>query len=300
MTEVIVSTDGSALGNPNGPMGWGWAEHVQPESSIASSTGKDCDAGGATNGTNQIGELCAVLEALRTHRGTYNLTIETDSQYAINCSTTWIHNWKRNGWKNSKKEPVKNAEIIKAIDFELNNREGNVKFVWVKGHAGNVYNEKVDDLARGFAEKCGKGRVEGYLPLEGWKSLINSEYSEGLDVPAAIQDTLDGKTATLSPTTTSKTKQEDSTEIATATAATITTAPTHTPLVDQPLFNESNESLAEELIARLNIATERFDLAAARLESASTHMDEAVSKLDEAIKRFDDTNWNNNLQDTLF
>ena len=89
---ITVSTDGSALGNPNGPMGW-----VGPitNSRRAAKPGHhhegDCDAGGATNGTNQIGELCAVLEALRAHPGSEPLVIETDSQYAINCSTTWVH-----------------------------------------------------------------------------------------------------------------------------------------------------------------------------------------------------------------
>ena len=77
---ITVSTDGSALGNPNGPMGWGWADH---ELATGGKPGhhhdSDCDAGGATNGTNQIGELCAVLEALRAHPGSEPLVIETDS-----------------------------------------------------------------------------------------------------------------------------------------------------------------------------------------------------------------------------
>ena len=130
---ITVSTDGSALGNPNGPMGWGWADH---ELATGGKPGhhhdSDCDAGGATNGTNQIGELCAVLEALRAHPGSEPLVIETDSQYAINCSTTWVHGWKKNGWKNSQKKPVKNADLIRAIDAEISKRPGPVKFVWVK------------------------------------------------------------------------------------------------------------------------------------------------------------------------
>ena len=117
---ITVSTDGSALGNPNGPMGWGWADH---ELATGGKPGHhhegDCDAGGATNGTNQIGELCAVLEALRAHPGSEPLVIETDSQYAINCSTTWVHGWKKNGWKNSQKKPVKNADLIRAIDAQM-------------------------------------------------------------------------------------------------------------------------------------------------------------------------------------
>ena len=191
---IVVSTDGSALGNPNGSMGWAWADHTDEAGNASEHHhAGNADAGGATNGTNQIGELCAVLEALRAHPGSEPLTIESDSQYAINCATTWIHGWKKNGWKNSKKEPVKNADLIRAIDAEITKREGAVKFVWVKGHAGNAGNEKVDTLARGYAEDCRSGVNSGYLPLEGWKSLLSSEYAEGTDVPSDAKMLLEGK-----------------------------------------------------------------------------------------------------------
>ena len=196
---IVVSTDGSALGNPNGPMGWAWADHAQ-HAGDGGEPGHDhdahgYDAGGATNGTNQIGELCAVLQALRTHPGPQPLTIETDSQYAINCSTTWVKGWKKNGWRNAQKKPVKNAELIKAIDAEIAKRPGPVKFVWVKGHAGNAGNELVDELARTYAGDCRSGARDGYLPIEGWRSLIASEYARGLDVPPDVQLVLDGHAA---------------------------------------------------------------------------------------------------------
>ncbi|KAB8288071.1 ribonuclease H [Bifidobacterium ramosum] len=190
---ITVSTDGSALGNPNGPMGWAWADHTPHAGGRPGHEhGGDCDAGGATNGTNQIGELCAVLEALRTHPGAEPLVIETDSQYAINCSTKWVHGWKKNGWKNSQRKPVKNAALIKAIDAELSRRAGSVKFVWVKGHAGNAGNEKVDELARTYAGDCRSGVRDGYLPKEGWESLLASEYAKGTDVPADARMLMDG------------------------------------------------------------------------------------------------------------
>ncbi|NEG95209.1 ribonuclease HI [Bifidobacterium sp. SMB2] len=190
---ITVSTDGSALGNPNGPMGWAWADHeVDAGGRPGHEHPGDCDAGGATNGTNQIGELCAVLEALRAHPGEEPLVIETDSQYAINCSTKWVHGWKRNGWKNSQKKPVKNAQLVKAIDAEISRRAGSVKFVWVKGHAGNAGNEKVDELARTYAGDCRSKARDGYLPKEGWQSLLGSDYSKGTDVPADAQMLLDG------------------------------------------------------------------------------------------------------------
>ncbi|MDD6461208.1 MAG: ribonuclease HI [Bifidobacteriaceae bacterium] len=190
MSTITVSTDGSALGNPNGAMGWAWADHV----------GGGCDAGGAGNGTNQIGELCAVLQALRTHKGADTLVIESDSQYAIKCSTVWLNSWKRNGWHNSQKKPVKNATIIKAIDYEISHREGPVKFHWVKGHAGNEFNEKCDMLARGFAQQCKEHGSAGFLPIEGWVDLIASPYASRLKVPDDVRDALRGGEATVSQT----------------------------------------------------------------------------------------------------
>lgn len=102
-------------------MGWAWADHEQNAGGKPGHKHDDhgYDAGGATNGTNQIGELCAVLEALRAHPGPEPLLIESDSQYAINCSTKWVKGWKKNGWKNSQKKPVKNKELIQAIDREI-------------------------------------------------------------------------------------------------------------------------------------------------------------------------------------
>ncbi|WP_288271674.1 ribonuclease H [uncultured Bifidobacterium sp.] len=191
---ITVSTDGSALGNPNGPMGWAWADHTPHAGGTPGHEHEgDCDAGGASNGTNQIGELCAVLEALRAHPGAEPLTIESDSQYAINCSTAWVRGWKKNGWKNSKGQPVKNRELIKAIDREISQRPGPVKFVWVKGHNNNPGNEKVDHLAHGYAGDCRSGVKPGYLPLEGWQSLLASEYAKGTTVPEDAQMLMDGK-----------------------------------------------------------------------------------------------------------
>lgn len=306
---IVVSTDGSALRNPNGPMGWAWVEHTTRESGILSISGKDHDCGGASNGTNQIGELCAVLQALRSHPGDYDLIIETDSQYAINCSTTWLKGWKKNGWKNSKKEPVKNADVIKAIDRELSARKGSVKFLWVKGHAGNYYNERTDDLARGFATKAGEGRIEGYLPEEGWDALLSSPYAQGVVRPqpartyaamaesgammsdaANVQETIKiSDSSTLASSASLPSISEVSAPSSSASA-----------IVDQPLFAESHDLISEDVISRLNSATERFDVASERLEAAIERANIVITKLDEAVKRFDDTSWKRNHQQTLF
>lgn len=223
---IVVSTDGSALGNPNGPMGWAWADHDKNAGGTAGHEHDDhgYDAGGATNGTNQIGELCAVLEALRAHPGSEPLLIESDSQYAINCSTTWVKGWKKNGWKNSQKKPVKNVELVKAIDREISQRPGPVNFKWVKGHAGNEGNELVDELARTYAGDCRSGARDGYLPIEGWQSLLGSEYARGTDVPPDVQLVLDGKA--------------DATSLRKPVAADPNTAPGGTPHQVKPSLEE--------------------------------------------------------------
>ena len=228
---ITVSTDGSALGNPNGPMGWAWADHAKNTGDTPEHNHDEhgYDAGGATNGTNQIGELCAVLQALRAHPGSEPLVIETDSQYAINCSTTWVRGWKKNGWKNSQKKPVKNAELIKAIDAEISKRAGSVEFHWVKGHSGNEGNELVDELARTYASDCRSGARDGYLPIEGWRSLLASEYAHGADVPPDVQLVLDGKGQAVEQRVKPAVKRAAQQAAAPATATGDATAPTTAP-----------------------------------------------------------------------
>ncbi|MBD8506843.1 ribonuclease HI [Hoyosella sp. G463] len=133
---MTVSTDGSCLKNPGGAIGWAWVNHSGDRSS-----------GGASSGTNQIAELMALLEAIRSHPGPEPLLVESDSQYAIKCVSVWLAGWKRNGWRTAAGSPVKNAELIQSIDAAIADREGPVRFQWVRGHAGNEFNEIADELA---------------------------------------------------------------------------------------------------------------------------------------------------------
>jgi ribonuclease HI len=133
---IIVSTDGSCLRNPGGAIGWAWVNHQGPRAS-----------GGAPSGTNQIAELCALLEAVRAHPGPEPLVIESDSQYAIRCASQWLPAWRRNGWRTSAGAPVKNLEIIQQIDRTIAERSGPVRFRWVRGHVGDAFNEIADALA---------------------------------------------------------------------------------------------------------------------------------------------------------
>jgi ribonuclease HI len=152
---IIVSTDGSCLRNPGGAIGWAWVDH----------DGGRFDSGGAASGTNQIAELTAVLNAVGAHPGDEPLLIESDSQYAIRCSSEWLDGWKRKGWRTASGGPVKNLGLVQAIDAAITGRGGPVRFRWVRGHVGNPFNERADELAGIAAQDwaAGRGEVGGTL-----------------------------------------------------------------------------------------------------------------------------------------
>ena len=139
---ITAAVDGSSLGNP-GPAGWAWV------------VSEDCwDAGGWPSGTNNLGELNAVLELLKATAqaglADEELHILADSQYAINVISKWSPGWKKRGWVKADKKPIKNLELIQEIDRAMQGRI--VTFEWVKGHAGHPLNERADDAARSCAE----------------------------------------------------------------------------------------------------------------------------------------------------
>ncbi|GAA3794094.1 ribonuclease H family protein [Cellulomonas soli] len=144
---ITVSTDGSCLRNPGGAIGWAWINHDGAHAS-----------GGETSGTNQIAELKAVLEAIHAHPGDVPLTIESDSQYAIKCASEWVHGWKRKGWRTASGSPVQNLALVQAIDRAITGRPGGVAFTWVRGHRGNHFNERADELAGTAAREAQAGR----------------------------------------------------------------------------------------------------------------------------------------------
>lgn len=131
---TTVYTDGACHGNP-GPGGWAWA--VAPD-------GEMYGCGGARHTTNQRMEITAVLEALRSLPG--ELVIVSDSTYVVHCfRDKWFEKWLRNGWRNSKKEPVANVDLWRPlIDLYLERRP---TMRWVKGHSGDPMNDLVDRLA---------------------------------------------------------------------------------------------------------------------------------------------------------
>ena len=151
---ITAAVDGSSLGNP-GPAGWAWV------------ISEDCwDAGGWPSGTNNLGELNAVLELLNATAQAglagEDLHILADSQYAINVISKWSPGWKKRGWVKADKKPIKNLELIQEIDRAMQGRT--VTFEWVKGHAGHPLNERADDAARSCAEAYRDGRTIPHGP----------------------------------------------------------------------------------------------------------------------------------------
>ena len=142
MTAFFAYTDGACSGNP-GPGGWGAllqakdGDRVVKERSLS---------GGEALTTNNRMELLAAINALEALGRPTDITIVTDSTYVKNGVTSWIHGWKRNGWKTSAKKPVKNDDLWKRLD-EAQSRHS-VTWEWVKGHAGHPENERADELAR--------------------------------------------------------------------------------------------------------------------------------------------------------
>jgi ribonuclease HI len=138
MEKVIIYTDGACSGNP-GPGGWG---------TILMYNGNKKEISGAKNNTtNNVMELTAALEGLKMLKFPCEVELYSDSAYLVNSfSQGWIYNWKKNNWKTASKEPVKNKEIWEEI-YNLTQIH-KVKFIKVKGHADNEFNNRCDEMAR--------------------------------------------------------------------------------------------------------------------------------------------------------
>ncbi|MDR1931100.1 MAG: ribonuclease HI [Treponema sp.] len=150
-----IYTDGGCAGNP-GPGGWAYVvvrQTFQGASVLAEAKGAE----GAT--TNNRMELLAVISALKALGGFEDvprqITVHTDSQYVQKGITEWIHTWKKNAWRTSDKKPVKNQDLWKELDALAG--EFILRWQWVRGHAGNVYNERCDQLAQEAISAYTKG-----------------------------------------------------------------------------------------------------------------------------------------------
>ncbi|MBI5251432.1 MAG: ribonuclease HI [Desulfomonile tiedjei] len=141
-TTVEVFTDGACSGNP-GPGGWGALMRYKGVEKQLS--------GGEANTTNNRMEMIAAIRALEALKRPSKVKITTDSQYLMKGITEWIHNWKKRGWINSQRQPVKNADLWKRLDSLVSKHD--VEWSWVRGHNSHVENELVDSLARQALKK---------------------------------------------------------------------------------------------------------------------------------------------------
>ncbi|AWH89707.1 ribonuclease HI [Limnobaculum parvum] len=152
LKQVEIFTDGSCLGNP-GPGGYGAIlRYKQHEKTLSA---------GYFLTTNNRMELLAAITALESLTASCQVSLSTDSQYVRQGIMSWIHNWKKRGWKTADKKPVKNVDLWQRLDQAIIRH--NVEWHWVKGHAGHEENERCDQLARTAAEQPTL-TDEGYAP----------------------------------------------------------------------------------------------------------------------------------------
>jgi len=142
LKHVEIYTDGACRGNP-GPGGWG---------ALLRYNGHERELwGGEAETTNNRMELTAAIEALRALNRPCRVELFTDSQYVRMGITDWLAGWKRRGWKNASKKPVKNQDLWQALDAETGRHQ--IRWHWVKGHSGHPENDRADALAnRGIDE----------------------------------------------------------------------------------------------------------------------------------------------------
>jgi ribonuclease HI len=145
MKKVQLITDGACIGNP-GPGGWAFVLRHGPHK-------REC-YGSEPHTTNNRMELSAAVEGLRALKEPCEVEIVTDSQYLKNGITTWIHNWKRNGWRTSDKKPVVNQDLWLALDEEVARHR--TEWTWTKGHASHPDNNRCDELATRAAREQGR------------------------------------------------------------------------------------------------------------------------------------------------
>ena len=146
MTDVTIYTDGACKGNP-GPGGWG--------ALLRAGAAERELFGGEPLTTNNRMELTAVIEGLSALTRRCRVDVYTDSEYVRNGITSWIHGWRARGWKTADRKPVKNVDLWQRLD-QLNGSH-EVRWHWVRGHAGDPGNERADQLANRGVESVMRG-----------------------------------------------------------------------------------------------------------------------------------------------
>ncbi|WP_040464581.1 ribonuclease HI [Erythrobacter sp. NAP1] len=146
MKHVEIFTDGACKGNP-GPGGWGALLRLGKHEKELS--------GGEADTTNNRMELTAAIEGLRALIEPCKVDLYSDSKYVIDGITKWVHGWKKRGWVNASKKPVRNSDLWHDLIDVTSRHE--VSWHWVKGHSGHTENERVDQLASDEADRVARG-----------------------------------------------------------------------------------------------------------------------------------------------
>lgn len=143
--KVEIYTDGACKGNP-GPGGWGVLLRYKDKEKTLH--------GGEAHTTNNRMELMAAIKALESLKLPCEIDLYTDSEYLRQGMLSWMAGWKKKGWKNSKKEPVKNVDLWVKLDELASLHQ--ISWHWVKGHSGHIENDRVDALANLGVETFGQ------------------------------------------------------------------------------------------------------------------------------------------------
>ncbi|MFT4259635.1 ribonuclease H family protein [Microbacterium sp.] len=215
---ITAAADGSALGNP-GPNGWAW--YIDDD---------NWAAGGSPHGTNNQGELQAVLELLRATAGTdEKLRIECDSKYVIDSITKWMPGWKRKGWRKSDGGPVLNRDLMEALDEAMRGRD--VEFSWVKGHAGHPLNEAADERANAAAKAYQKKQAPQRGP----------GFTRGADAGAAVAASVPTGAGSGWDGSADDDARVDAETAGSAVAASAASASSPAPIQAEPLWAEASD-----------------------------------------------------------
>ena len=231
-----IYTDGACTGNP-GPGGWGTVVYFDDGSvhEIGDSSQH------TTNNKMEMQAAIAALEFFKSSGQTQPITLYTDSEYLINSITKWMPGWKRKGWKKSDGNPVQNQDLLETLD-QLNSQL--IKWQHVRGHSGNIGNERCDAIARCFAN----GKTPNLQQLFSnsiYETLPKiSEMSESLVSDYPINSTIIINQNTL----------ESSSSVSDITIMEPSTAPTATTTNEQPI--EMRVSQLRNLVETLRIADE--------------------------------------------
>ncbi|WP_336501293.1 ribonuclease H [Microbacterium paraoxydans] len=251
---ITAAADGSALGNP-GPNGWAW--YIDDA---------NWAAGGSPHGTNNQGELRAVLELLQATAGTdEKLLIECDSRYVIDSMTKWMPGWKRRGWRKSDGGPVLNRDLLEGIDEAMRGRD--VEFSWVKGHAGHPLNEAADERANAAA----KAYQQKQEPRRGPGFTRATDGGAAVAASAPVAAAAAAPTASLSPSSAAPSR---------------TSAPVAEADLSQPLWAEASDlldglDLAQDdpIVLQVPLSPDEHARLRDRAEAQGITLEEALRRL---------------------